>query len=61
MPEIELSQGTIHYREQGSGPPVLLIHGALVNGSVWEALVAPLARNHRCIAPDLPLGAHRSR
>jgi hypothetical protein len=28
MPEITLSQGTIEYRDEGAGPPVLLIHGA---------------------------------
>lgn len=83
MPKIELSQGTIHYREEGAAagargpgaggqgpgagdrgaaaPAVVLVHGVLVDGSAWDPLIAALA-NHgvRCIAPDLPLGAHRA-
>jgi pimeloyl-ACP methyl ester carboxylesterase len=58
MPEIKLSQGTIHYREEGSGPPVLLVHGLLVNGTLWERTVSHLAQSARCIVPDLPLGSH---
>jgi pimeloyl-ACP methyl ester carboxylesterase len=58
MPELELSQGTVHYRDQGAGPTVVLIHGLLVNGGVWDALL-PHLRDVRCIVPDLPLGSHR--
>ena len=39
MPEIELSHGTIHYRDQGSGPVIVLIHGLLVNGTVWDRAI----------------------
>jgi pimeloyl-ACP methyl ester carboxylesterase len=64
MPEIQLSQGTIHYREHASGtagvggPPILLVHGLLVNGTIWDRVVPLLAANARCIVPDLPLGSH---
>src|ERR1700685_2092516 len=58
MPDIELSQGTIHYREEGSGPPIVLIHGLLVNGRVWDLLVPALSDRMRVIVPDLPLGSH---
>ena len=30
MPEITLSQGTIAYRDEGAGRPVVPIHGLLV-------------------------------
>jgi pimeloyl-ACP methyl ester carboxylesterase len=59
LPEIKLSPGTIHYRDEGTGPPVLLIHGLLVNGSVWDRLLPELRAHMRCIVPDLPLGSHR--
>ena len=59
MPQIELSQGTIHYRDEGSGPPIVLIHGLLVNGRVWERLVPLLSSSYRVVVPDLPLGSHR--
>ena len=58
MPQIELSQGTIHYRDEGEGPPIVLIHGLLVNGRVWERLVPLLSPSSRVIVPDLPLGSH---
>ena len=58
MAQITVTQGTIEYRDQGSGPPVVLIHGLLVNGTVWDRVVAALAGRARCIAPDLPLGSH---
>lgn len=59
MPEIELAQGRIHYRDQGDGAPILLVHGLLVNGRVWDSVVPQLASRARCIVPDLPLGSHR--
>lgn len=59
MPEIELSQGVIRYRDQGAGNPVVLIHGLLVNGNIWDRLVPLLAAQGRCIVPDLPLGSHQ--
>jgi pimeloyl-ACP methyl ester carboxylesterase len=60
MPEITLSQGTIHYRDEGEGPPVVFVHGALVNGRLWEPVVERLAGELRCVVPDLPLGSHRT-
>ncbi len=59
MPEMKLSQGQVHYRDEGTGAPVVLIHGLLVNGTVWDEVVPRLAPQVRCIAPDLPLGSQR--
>ena len=56
--EISLPQGTIRYRERGTGDPIVFIHGALVNGDLWRKVVPELARDFRCITPDLPLGSH---
>lgn len=56
--EVQLAQGTIRYRECGSGEPLVFIHGALVNGDLWRKVVPVLATSYRCIVPDLPLGAH---
>jgi pimeloyl-ACP methyl ester carboxylesterase len=58
MPEIQLSQGTIEYRDEGTGAPVVLIHGLLVNAQVWDGVVSGLRGRVRCIVPDLPLGSH---
>jgi pimeloyl-ACP methyl ester carboxylesterase len=59
MPEITLPQGTIHYRDTGEGPPVVFVHGLLVDGTLWRKVTPLLEGEARCIAPDLPLGSHR--
>ena len=58
MPTVELSQGRIHYAEDGDGPTVVLLHGVLVGGSLWRDVVAELRATHRVVVPELPLGAH---
>jgi pimeloyl-ACP methyl ester carboxylesterase len=59
MPEITLQQGTIHYRDAGEGPPVVFLHGLLVDGEVWRKVTPLLQGAARSIVPDLPLGSHR--
>lgn len=63
MPTIELPQGRVHYRvagpEDSSLPPVVLLHGILVDGELWAGVADALAAvGIRSYAPDLPLGAH---
>jgi pimeloyl-ACP methyl ester carboxylesterase len=50
--------GTLEYRERGSGPPLVFVYGAAVNADLWRKVVPELAGEHRCIAPDVPLGGH---
>ncbi|MFD8214510.1 alpha/beta fold hydrolase [Streptomyces sp. NPDC059697] len=58
--EIELSAGTVAYRDTGGDSPVLvLLHGLMMDASLWDATITELAADHRCVAPTLPLGAHR--
>ena len=45
---------TIAYRELGSGPPVLLLHGWPTSSFLWRNVMAPIARGNRVVAPDLP-------
>jgi len=60
MPVLELAQGRVNVVDEGEGPPVVLVHGALVDSAVWQKLVPLLtAAGHRVVAPDLPLGSHR--
>jgi pimeloyl-ACP methyl ester carboxylesterase len=58
MPELDVPQGTIRYRDEGSGPPIVFVHGALVDGRLWEPVVTRLRDRFRCVVPDLPLGSH---
>ncbi len=57
--EIELPAGRIRYREAGSGPAVVFVHGFLVDGRLWDGVVDALADRCRCIAPDWPIGAQQ--
>ncbi|HEX4224935.1 MAG TPA: alpha/beta fold hydrolase [Pseudonocardiaceae bacterium] len=59
MDRIELSAGTIDYTDTGHGQVIVLVHGLLMDSSLWADVVADLSADHRCIAPTLPLGAHR--
>ena len=58
--EIELSAGTLDYTDTGGeGPVLLLLHGLMMDASLWDEVVADLGPGYRCLAPVLPLGAHR--
>ncbi|HYU02776.1 MAG TPA: alpha/beta fold hydrolase [Jatrophihabitantaceae bacterium] len=60
MRRIELSAGTIEYEDTGGdGPTIVLLHGLMMDASLWDGTIADLAADHRCVAPTLPLGAHR--
>lgn len=60
MSQIALSAGTIEYRDTGGeGPTVVLLHGLMMDASLWDGPIANLSADHRCVAPTLPLGAHR--
>jgi pimeloyl-ACP methyl ester carboxylesterase len=60
MTQIELSAGTIDYTDTGGdGPVLVLLHGLMMDASLWDGVIAGLSGDHRCVAPTLPLGAHR--
>jgi len=42
--------GRIEYRERGSGPPIVFVHGVGVNGDLWRKVVPALSDRYRCIA-----------
>jgi len=60
MQEIALSAGIIEYEDtEGLGPVVVLLHGLVMDGSLWRHVVGELRSDHRCVVPTLPLGSHR--
>jgi pimeloyl-ACP methyl ester carboxylesterase len=65
MPSVDLPLGTLDYRVFGpddpTGATVVFVHGALVNGTLWDPVAERLAANGiRSIVPDWPLGSHRT-
>src|SRR3954465_13275500 len=57
--EIQLPAGRPRYREAGEGPPIVFVHGYLVDGRLWSGVVDNLSDRFRCLAPDWPLGAQQ--
>ena len=54
------SAGFMYSDTGGSGPPVVFLHGVLMNGTLWNDVVGGLGDRYRCIVPELPFGAHRT-
>lgn len=55
---IHLPQGPLQYLEQGSGQPIVFVHGLLADHQLWVPLLPDLGQSARCILPNWPLGAH---
>lgn len=45
---------SVHYRDEGQGFPLLLLHGAGSSLHTWEGWTRELAKNYRVIRLDLP-------
>jgi pimeloyl-ACP methyl ester carboxylesterase len=61
MKSVEVAAGTIEYQETGepSAPPVVLLHGLLMNESQWSRALPLLPTGFRYLIPVLPIGGHR--
>ncbi|HVQ49835.1 MAG TPA: alpha/beta hydrolase [Mycobacterium sp.] len=61
MKSVEVTAGTIEYREEGdpSGPAVVLLHGLLMNDAQWNLALPHLPSGFRYLLPVLPMGGHR--
>jgi haloalkane dehalogenase len=50
----EIDGATVHYVDEGSGPPLLLLHGNPTWSFLYRDIIAGLRDRFRCIAPDYP-------
>lgn len=50
---VPLAGGRMHYVDEGSGTPVVMLHGVPVWSYVWRDIIPYVARSHRAIAPDM--------
>jgi pimeloyl-ACP methyl ester carboxylesterase len=51
---VQVNDLRLGYRELGSGPAVLLLHGWPTSSFLWRNVMPPMARANRVIALDLP-------
>ena len=49
---VALRDGEMHYVDEGSGAPILFVHGTPTNSYEYRHLIAALSKRFRCIAPD---------
>ncbi len=50
---VRVSEREIHYIDEGSGPPLVLVHGWGFDNSAWNAVIAGLVARYRVIAIDV--------
>jgi haloalkane dehalogenase len=51
---VRLDGHDVAYVDEGTGPPVLMLHGNPTWSFVWRDVIAGLRDRFRCVAPDLP-------
>lgn len=50
---IEIHGSKIHYVDEGSGDPVLFLHGNPTSSYLWRNIIPYMTAYGRCLAPDL--------
>jgi pimeloyl-ACP methyl ester carboxylesterase len=56
--KLDTRLGPLAWQSSGTGPVLVFYAGALANHDLWRDVITPLKDHYRCVAVDLPLGAH---
>jgi len=51
--EIQILDSHMFYREAGTGPTVVFLHGNPTSSRLWRGVIPHVAGHARCLAPDL--------
>jgi haloalkane dehalogenase len=51
--DVAVLDSTMHYEELGSGDPIVFLHGNPTSSFLWRKVIPGLAKEGRCLAPDL--------
>jgi hypothetical protein len=51
--DVPVGNWNVAYVDEGSGPPVFLLHGCPFHAYQWRDVIPVLSRHYRVIAPDL--------
>ena len=50
---VEVHGSRMHYVDEGTGDPILFLHGNPTSSYLWRNIIPHLTQSGRCIAPDL--------
>ena len=50
----QFREKNLHYKKEGTGEALVLIHGFLENLSMWDEMAVELSKTHHVIRADLP-------
>lgn len=50
---MDLEPGSLHYIDEGTGRPILFVHGNPTWSFLYRHLITGLSNQYRCLAPDL--------
>jgi haloalkane dehalogenase len=50
----DVGGASVHYVDEGAGPPLLLLHGNPTWSFLYRDLIRGLSDSYRCVAPDFP-------
>jgi pimeloyl-ACP methyl ester carboxylesterase len=53
VPQLEIDGRTLHYEVAGEGAPVVLVHSAIADSSLWDAQLPALAPSFRVVRYDV--------
>ncbi|WP_266202649.1 alpha/beta fold hydrolase [Pontibacter kalidii] len=49
-----IAGANLHYREEGKGTPIVLLHGTAASLNTWDGWASELSKSHRVLRLDLP-------
>lgn len=50
---VEINGSKMHYIDEGTGDPILFLHGNPTSSYLWRNIIPYLVHHGRCVAPDL--------
>jgi haloalkane dehalogenase len=48
-----VGEASVHWRREGSGPPLVFLHGFPLSGQTWDKVILHLRDRFTCYTPDL--------